>query len=150
MPSHAHLTPRQAAFVPEFLASGNATASAIKAGFSVKGASVAGTRMLRNASVQMALKERQAADAARLFIERENVLNGLLEAVDMAREQRNPMGMIRGYVELGKMLGFYAVETKRLEVNIEGQASMNHLERLSDAELLAIMAGGSGGEGPDK
>ena len=142
----SNLTPRQAAFVPEFLASGNATASAIKAGFSVKGASVAGTRMLRNASIQKALQERQAADAARLSIERENVLNGLLEAVDMARDQRNPMGMIRGYAELGKMLGFYAVETKRLEVNVEGQANLNHLERLSDAELLAIMAGGGGGE----
>ena len=51
MPAASKLTPRQAAFIPAMLASGNATASAIEAGFSVKGASVAGTRMLRNASV---------------------------------------------------------------------------------------------------
>lgn len=145
MPTAAPLTSRQAAFIPEFLASGNATASAIKAGFSVKGASVAGTRMLRNASVQKVLQAQQTADATRLSIERNDVLNGLLDAVNMAREQRNPMGMIRGWAELARMLGFCAVETKRLEVNVEGQANMNHLERLSDAELLAMMAGGVGG-----
>jgi len=39
MSSTRNLTPRQAAFIPEFLATGNATASAIAAGFSVKGAS---------------------------------------------------------------------------------------------------------------
>jgi phage terminase small subunit len=144
MSGSANLTPRQAAFIPEFLASGNATASAIKAGFSVKGASVAGTRMLRNASVQRALQARQASDATRLSIQREDVLNGLLEAVNMAREQRNPMGMVRGCAELGKMLGYYAVETKRLEVNVEGQNRMNHLDRLSDAELLKIIEAGQG------
>lgn len=137
----AHLTPRQAAFVPEFLASGNATASAIKAGFSIKGASVAGTRMLRNASVQKALQERQAADAARLSIERENVLNGLLEAVDMAREQRNPMAMISAWKQVSLLMGYNAPHQLKVEVAPDGAARMNHLERLSDAELLAIMAG---------
>lgn len=141
MASPAHLTPRQAAFVPEFLASGNATASAIKAGFSVKGASVAGTRMLRNASVQKALQERQAADAARLSIERENVLNGLLEAVGMAREQRNPMAMISAWKQVSLLMGYNAPQQLKVEVAPDGGARMHRLERLSDAELLALMAG---------
>ena len=80
MKNTATLSARESAFVASFLASGNATASAIAANFSPKGASVAGNRMLRNARVQEALQARQAADAARLSLKREDVLAGLLEA----------------------------------------------------------------------
>lgn len=143
MSSPAHLTPRQAAFVPEFLASGNATASAIKAGFSVKGASVAGTRMLRNASVQKAIQARQAADATRLSIQRENVLKKLLEAVDMAREQQNPMAMVRACAELGKMLGLYAPEVRRLELGAAEQDAYRRLNAMSDQQLLTLINQGA-------
>ena len=139
MSSTCNLTPRQAAFIPEFLASGNATASAIAAGFSVKGASVAGTRMLRNASVQAALQARHAADATRLSIRREDVLNGLVEAVEQARVQRNPMAMIRGWVEIAKLMGLGAPERVRVDLNISGQAELGRLNSLSDAELLEII-----------
>ena len=142
MPTATMLTPRQAAFIPSFLASGNATSSAVAAGFSVKGASVAGTRMLRNASVQQALQARQSADAARLSIKRENVLAGLLEAVNEARDQRNPMAMISGLREIGKMLGFYAVETKRVEVSTAGSGTMARLQTMTDAELVGLIAAG--------
>ena len=137
----ATLTPRQAAFIPEFLATGNATASAIAAGFSVKGASVAGTRMLRNVSVQEVLQARQSADAARLSLRREDVLAALLEAVDQARLQRNPMAMVSGLREIGKMLGFYAVETKRVELTTEQCATQRSMEAMSDAELAAVING---------
>ena len=142
MSSTCKLTPRQAAFIPEFLATGNATASVIAAGFSVKGASVAGTRMLRNAKVAEALQARQSADATRLSIKRENVVAGLLEAVNQARAQSNPMAMIAGLRELGKMMGFYAPEVKKVDLNVSGQAVMNKMNALSDAELLKIITAG--------
>ena len=47
--------------------------------------------------------------------------------------------MIRGWAEVARMLGYYEPETKRLELNIEGQTHMNHLERLSDGELLRMI-----------
>jgi hypothetical protein len=50
--------------------------------------------------------------------------------------------MIRGWSEIGRLMGFYAVETKRVEVSAGGQAQMARLERLSDAELVAIMEAG--------
>jgi phage terminase small subunit len=77
---------KQTRWVSFYLASGNATASAVDAGFSVNGASVAGNRMLRNASVQTVLQARQSADAMRLSIRRDDVLTGLQEAVQQARE----------------------------------------------------------------
>lgn len=137
------MTERQARWVTEFLACGNATASAVKAGFSVNGASVAGTRMLRNASVQKALQARQSADAARLSLRREDVLAGLLEAVNQARVQSNASGMIAGLREIGKMMGFYAVETKRVELTAGQGATQRRMEAMSDGQLLALIAQGA-------
>lgn len=141
MKNIATLSARESAFVASFLASGNATASAIAANFSPKGASVAGNRMLRNARVREALQARQAADAARLSMKREDVLAGLLEAVNQAREQKNPMAMISGLRELGRMMGFYAVETKRVELTAT-RGGMTNLEGMSDGELINIIGAG--------
>ena len=144
MSTTCKLTPRQAAFIPEFLATGNATASAIAAGFSVKGASVAGTRMLRNVRVQEALQAQQSADATRLSLRREDVLAALLEAVNQARVQSNPAAMVSGLREIGKMMGFYAVETKRVDLNVgvAGVAELGRMNKLTDAELGKIIAAG--------
>lgn len=137
------LTLRQAAFVSEYLATGNATVSAIKANFSAKGASVAGVRMLRNASVQMALQARQAADATRLSIKRDHVLASLQEAINQARQQGNPMAMIRGWSEIAKMLGLYAAETKKVELSTAGEGTLKLVNQMSDAELVGMIEAGS-------
>jgi hypothetical protein len=136
---NAELTARAARFVQEFLASGNATAGAIKAGFSPKGASVAGNRMLRNAMVQNALQARQAKDAARLSISRDRVLAGLLEGVAQAREQKNAMATIRGWAEIGRLLGYYSPDRVKVDVNVGAGVEIDRMNRLSDAELMKII-----------
>ena len=138
------LSARESAFVASFLASGNATASAIAANFSHKGASVAGNRMLRNARVKKALQDRQAADAARLSVQREDVLNGLLQAAEMAKLQCDPAGMVAAWKQVGHLMGFYSPERIKVDMSVQGQTVVNQLERLSDAELLALMASGGG------
>jgi len=50
------LTPRQAAFVEEFLLCGNATKAAAKAGYSEKTANEQGSRLLANVNVQRAIE----------------------------------------------------------------------------------------------
>ena len=142
MKNTATLSARESAFVASFLASGNATASAIAANFSPKGASVAGNRMLRNVRVKKALQARQAADATRLSIRREDVLAGLLEAVNQAREQKNPMAMVSALRELGKMLGFYAPERKKVELNAKVLMDMDQYNQMTDQQLLEILAAG--------
>ena len=141
MPSNRSLTSRQARFVDEFLLDGVGTQAAIRAGFSEKGASVAGTRMLRNARVQAALAEHQAADAARLHIKRENVVAALLEAVETAREQKDPSTMVRALAEIGKLMGFYSPrQIEVMPVDME-QATMKRMSKMTDAELVAVIAG---------
>lgn len=67
------------------------------------------------------------------------MLAGLLEAVEQARAQSNPMGMIAGLREIGKMLGFYAPEVKKVDLNVAGQVELKRMNQMSDAELLAMI-----------
>lgn len=136
------LSAKQTRFISEYLVDGCGAQSAIRSGVAASGAHVWASRTLRIAKVADALATRQAADAARLCLRREDVLAALLEAVDQARMQSNPASMIAGLREIGKMMGFYAIETKRVEVSAAGQVDLNHLNRLSDAELLAIIGAG--------
>ena len=143
MPTAATLTAKQARFVQEYLVDGNGTGAAVRAGYGVAGARVAACRALTNDNVQKALQARQSADATRLSIKRENILAQLVEAVELAREQSNPMGMITGLREIGKMLGFYAVETKRVEFSNAGEGTMKRLSQMTDAELVEMITAGS-------
>lgn len=134
------LSTRQTQFIHEYLACGNATASAIKAGFSPNGASVAGNRMLRNANVQKALQAAQAADANRLSISRENVLEWLQSAFLTAREKGDPAAMVSAAREIGRMLGFYAPEVRKVALSTEQRGVRSRMEDMTDAELLAVIA----------
>ena len=79
--------------------------------------------------------------AKEMQITREGVIAGLLEAVEMGRSNRNPMAMISALREVGKMLGFYVVETKRVELT-SGQKKQAHFGGLPDSELIKIIAAG--------
>lgn len=137
------MTQRQARFIEEFLVDANGTQAAIRAGTAPAGAHVWASRTLRDPKVAAELKRRQATVSARLSIERENVLKGLLEAVDMAREQQNPMGMIRGWAELARMLGLYQPEVRRVELGVGQQSTLQRMEAMSDQQLLTLIAQGA-------
>lgn len=133
------LTYKQTKFVAEFLLDSNGTQAAIRAGYSESGARVTAHRLLTNVAVHGAIQARQATDAIRLSLQREDVLKGLLEAVDQARAQSNPMAMISGLREISRLMGFYAVETKRVELtNAQGAVKANFAV-MSDAQLLALI-----------
>ncbi len=133
------MTPRQARFVDEYLIDGNGTQAATRAGYGAAGARVAAHRLLTNVAISSAIEARQRADASRLAVDRERVLAGLLEAVQMARGQRNPAGMVAGLREIGKLMGFYAPERVKMALGPPAEQEMRRLEGLSDAELVAIM-----------
>jgi len=77
-------------------------------------------------------------DSQRLGLDRQAVIQGLLEAVQMAREQANPAAMISGYVSLGKMLGLFAPERRQVEITA-GDGRVRY-ETMSDADLSALIA----------
>lgn len=144
MSNVAELTAKQARFVSEYLVDGNGAGAAVRAGYSAAGAHVTASRMLRNATpVARAIEARQAADATRLSLRREDVLAGLLEAVDQARAQSNPMGMIAGFRELARLLGFYAPEIRKVALTSKQGALHRNLSAMSDAQLLALIEQGA-------
>ena len=135
----ATLTPKQASFVAAFLVEGCGTQAAIRAGYSKTSARQIATRMMSKASIRAAVAEGQGHSAQQLQIERLDVIKGLLEAVEMARENGEPAGMIAGLREIGKMMGFYAPARNQVEVSVGSLAEMGRYEAMSDAELLDLM-----------
>ena len=138
MTAHTLMTAKQARFVDEYLVDANGTQAAIRAGYGAAGARVAAHRLLTNVAISRAIEARQRVDAARLFIDRESVLVGLLGAVQMAREQRNPAGMVAGLREIGKLMGFYTDRVK-VDVGVTDQQERRRMEAMTDAELLAMV-----------
>jgi hypothetical protein len=131
------LTARQLRWVDEFLVDGNATAAAVRAGYSERSARSIAHENMTKPALQAVLAERRGEVADRLQITREGVIQGLLDAVHLAREQANPAGMVAGLREIGKMLGYYAPEVKRVELGLSATAERQRFEAMSDEELLA-------------
>lgn len=135
------LSLKQRRFVDAYLLSGNASEAARRAGYSEKTARVIGPENLQKPAVIAALATRQAAYAAELQITKDDVIAGVLAAIDMARKQENPAAMIQGCNALAKLLGFYSPEVGRIEMGADTSAMKAKMAALSDADLLAIAQG---------
>ena len=139
MPTATPLTQKQAKFVAEYLVDGAGKRAALAAGYGPVGAAVTAHRLIHaNRAVQAEIQARQALDSHRLQIDRETAIQGLLEAIAEAREQGNPAAMIQGWKAIAGMLGLMVPQ----RVQVEARVGANGFERMSDAELLAIVAGG--------
>ena len=73
----ATLTPRQRAFVTEYLASGNGTQSAINAGYTPSTASERAVQLLRKESVAALIASAQSVSAARAGISQDRIIEEL-------------------------------------------------------------------------
>lgn len=76
------MTPRQEAFVREYLVDLNATQAAIRAGYSARTAASQGERLLRNVEIQAAITDALAQRAERTKIDADWVLTRLAEEVN--------------------------------------------------------------------
>lgn len=111
-------------------------AAAKAAGF--KGAGTTLHHLEKHAGVVEKVAEIKAEVAKVLNMTRQQVLDGHLEAIGVARIQGDPHAMIKGWTEIGKMCGFYAPEVKKLDVSISAKRLLDKFETMSDDELLKI------------
>ena len=97
--------------------------------------------VMRQEEVQNYLQEARQEIEDVSTLRRVDVLNLFLEAIDMARIQADPSQMINGADKVAKMMGYYAPETLKLEVEQNSKSLQNKFRQLSDAELYEIAAG---------
>lgn len=76
---------------------------------------------------------------------RARVMEGFLEAAQMAKLQADPTALTGAWREVGKMCGYYEPVKKTIDININGQITQK-VERLDDATLLSIVKGEVGGD----
>ena len=134
------LNSRQIKFVEEYMLCGNATEAARRAGYATKSAKVRACRLTEDNRIASAIAAKQAENAAKLELTREEVLRGLCDAVKLAKEQGNPAAMVSAWREIGRVIGCYQPEVKRVELSAEGKALQYHYAGMSDEELLEIIA----------
>lgn len=114
----------------------NQTAAARQAGFNQPG--TAAHALVRNPKVIAAIAEERAEYARASGMTKQKVIDGFAEAIDLGRIKADPIAMIAGWREIGKMCGFYEPTRTKIEVSMKGQVLIQRLNTLSDAELLQL------------
>lgn len=137
------LTTRQALFVDHYALCGNAAEAARLAGYSAQTARVIGPENLTKPAVKAALQARRQVFQAELRITKQDVVNGILSAIHMGREQQNPSAIISGCVQLARLCGLYEPEAVTLTLNADGERLKAKYAAMPDEELVAIITNNS-------
>lgn len=108
------LSPKQAAFVAEYLIDLNATQAAIRAGYSAKTANEQASRLLANVSVSQAVAEAQAKRAKKVERAALDVLMDIQSLTREARETGDLKTALKGLELEGRHIGMFRdkVETE--------------------------------------
>lgn len=131
------LTPMQAAYVENVVDKGlSPTAAAREAGYSVPDKTTGD--MARLEKVENAIAERRKAYEEAAQISRKRVMEGLLEAVDMAKIKSDPLSMVAGWREIAKICGYYEPVKHQVDVNINGAGLLSQMRNMSEADLVRL------------
>lgn len=138
------LTIKQARFCDEYVVCGNAAAAARAAGYRERSARQIGFENLTKHDIQAAIQARQQALAAQLELDRAAVIAAVLGTIETAKEQGAPSVMLRGWIEIAKMLGFDKPEPpeerRNRPLSPGAERVKAHYEAMSDDELLELIA----------
>jgi hypothetical protein len=143
MPNTAALTTKQSRFIDEYMVDMNAAAAAVRSGYSKKSSRAIACELLTKPDIQAELQARSAALARELEITRTGVVQGFLDAFEMAKADRQPAVMVSSMAAVAKLLGLYAVETTRLELTTSQSATQADFAAMTDAQLLALIEQGA-------
>lgn len=137
------LTEQQRMFVYFFVEEKQTqTASARLAGYSNPG--TAAMDLMKNPKIQAAIAESRAEYAAASQMTKKKVIDGFLEAIELAKTMAEPASMVSGWREVGKMCGFYEPTKHEIKVSIRGEMMLKQMQNMTDEELLALAEQGGG------
>ena len=133
-----YLTPRQWDFVRNMADKRNSQSIAARnAGYASHKA--AAFNLMRNPKItkQIAIARAEYAESANM--DRKRIVEGFLEAVDIARMKADPTAMVQGWREIGRMCGFYEPQRTVVDVSVSGQVLVQQLQQMTDAQLIQIL-----------
>lgn len=137
------LTEKQNAFVKGISKGMNGSDAARFAGYSDKVAGVMAHKLLRKPNVQYAIAKERVEYQRVNAMNKKRVMDGFLDAIEMAKTKGDPMGMIGGWREVARMCGYYEPVKHKLQVSVEGKIIVDKLNKLSDEELVRLAEGDS-------
>ena len=128
-------TEKQALFVEGLMNGLSENAAAIAAG------AKNGTAMMKSDTVRKELEVARRWLTDTTQIKRIDTVCGIMDGIEMARLAGDAGNMIKGWAEIGKILGHYAPEVKKIDLTIHQQGMRSKLEAMSDEELMALSEG---------
>jgi hypothetical protein len=73
---------------------------------------------------------------------RQKVIDGLKEAIDIARTMSDPQTMVAAWREIARICGYYAPEVKKLELSVIGATHISQIQDMTDEELTKLILEG--------
>ncbi len=143
------LTVKQSRFVDDYIINGNATEAARRAGYSERTARQIATENLTKPAIRARIQALQQANATTLELSRQDVMAAILGAIQTAREQRAPVIMIRGFVEIARLCGFYDSASLAAEKRLQTAEGSKDVRHVPTAELLRMISHGGEFRNPD-
>lgn len=148
IPVDKPLTEMQVRFVKN-VASGDTIKNAyVRAGYKLNETNSPGARsylyrMLEMPNIKAALAREREAYIRQSDMTKKKVMDGLIESIEMAKLMSEPMTMISGWREVGKLCGFYEPTRHKVDISVNGTLVLEQMNALSDEELLKMIEGGA-------
>jgi len=111
------MTPKQAAFVREYLIDRNGTQAAIRAGYAKNSADVTACKLLINPKVKAAVAKGTEEHAERCAVTLESLTDELNEAAGMARGQDDSNALRQAVMAKAKLHGYDIVKNEHAGPN---------------------------------
>ena len=137
------LTPKQTAFVNEYVVCRNGAEAARRAQYAVPSARQMASENLTKPDIQSAIAAKEEELAMKLDLDRDTVMGGVFSGITQARENNDAGNVIRGWLAVGKITGFDKPDRPKSDLGSATDGELQaKFEAMSDAELLAITEGG--------
>ena len=130
------LTEKQKLFVQNWAKGDSVNNAALRAGFASPSMAY---RLIHMPNVLRLKAQYEAKYEEESKMTRKKVMDGFLEAIEMAKLMSEPATMVSGWREIAKMCGYMAPVEHKVKVDVSGNVTMQQLTQLSDAELLEVI-----------
>lgn len=96
------------------------------------------SKLMMEPKVKAYVAELQQEQADKLNISREEVMQGMLDAIKDAKLLGEPASQIRGWEQIAKMQGYYAPERRVLELPDNARDFIAAMQSLDSAEIARL------------